>query len=110
MAEDKRFEARVSVEWLGRVDGARGAVPRGAFVKLLVDEALSSGGQRVVDEAVHGFSARMGSGGRVDPSRLSPAWDVSVGPLVRRSNESAVDFKVRQREAQIAASKAALRK
>lgn len=48
MADRERLELRVSREWLDRLDGLRGGVPRGTFVKRLVEDAGAGSAQRAV--------------------------------------------------------------
>lgn len=41
MARDRRFELRVSEEWLGALDEGRGSLSRAAFVVRAVEKALA---------------------------------------------------------------------
>lgn len=44
MANDTRIELRLPTDLLARIDGARGLVPRAAFVRQALEDAVGDGG------------------------------------------------------------------
>lgn len=88
MAEDRRFELRVSAEWLSRVDAARGKVPRAAFVKRAVESALGESPARQIPASTRPPARTFVEAAKRATS--GPVPDIPVGPYSRGPKRSVV--------------------